>query len=77
MPECQNCGGHVSERYVNVFEPEGVDHPRCCPQCPDLIRRGAHPEPARSSRKSSGGAEYQSGGPLSPAGREPARRRTD
>ncbi|MFC7175343.1 hypothetical protein ACFQL0_22570 [Haloplanus litoreus] len=40
MPECQNCGGHVTERYVRVFAPDGVDEPRVCPRCEDLTRDG-------------------------------------
>ena len=38
--ECLNCGAQVSKRYVDVHEPDGVDRPRCCPECPDLIRDG-------------------------------------
>ena len=37
-PECQNCGSHVDRQYVRVFEPEGEDAPRVCPNCPDLVR---------------------------------------
>lgn len=38
MPECQNCGEHVSERYCRVFTPNDHDEPRVCPQCPDRVR---------------------------------------
>jgi hypothetical protein len=38
--ECQNCGNEVSKRYVDVFEPDGVDQPRVCPDCEDLVRDG-------------------------------------
>jgi|GEM_PF-441531 len=38
MPECQNCGEHVTEQYVAVFAPNGRTHPRCCPSCQDKIR---------------------------------------
>jgi hypothetical protein len=41
MPECANCGAHVTDRYVRVFAPEGSDDPRVCPSCPDLTRDGA------------------------------------
>jgi len=40
MPNCQNCGGHVTDRYVRVFTPEDLDAPRVCPNCPDLTRDG-------------------------------------
>jgi len=43
MPECQNCGAHVTERYARVFTPEGIEHPRACPQCEDMTRGGADP----------------------------------
>jgi hypothetical protein len=39
MPEC-DCGRFVTERYVRVFSPEGVDGVRCCPDC-DVIRDGS------------------------------------
>jgi hypothetical protein len=38
--QCQNCGNEVSKRYVDVFEPDGVDQPRVCPDCEDIIRDG-------------------------------------
>lgn len=38
--ECQNCGSLVTKRYVEVNEPDGVEQPRCCPNCEDLIRDG-------------------------------------
>jgi len=38
MIECANCGGFVSPDYVRVFVPEEVEQPRCCPDCPDMIR---------------------------------------
>mgnify|MGYP000454070192 CR=1 FL=1 len=41
MPQCQNCEAHVTERYVRVFAPDGVDAPRVCPRCEDLTRDGA------------------------------------
>ncbi|MFB6244398.1 MAG: hypothetical protein ABEH80_09875 [Halobaculum sp.] len=40
MPKCQNCGSFVTERYVRVFEPEGITSPRACPHCEDMVRRG-------------------------------------
>lgn len=50
MPECANCGAHVTERYVAVFEPDGVEAPKCCPFCPDLVRDGPDARDARSGR---------------------------
>lgn len=38
MPECQNCGAHVTERYARVFTPTEHDAPRVCPSCEDMIR---------------------------------------
>lgn len=38
MPECQNCGAFVTERYVRVFAPTDLDAPRCCPHCEDMTR---------------------------------------
>lgn len=40
MPECLNCGAHVTENYRRVFAPEGADGPRVCPNCPDKVRDG-------------------------------------
>jgi len=40
MPTCQNCESFVTERYVKVFEPEGIASPRACPHCEDMVRRG-------------------------------------
>lgn len=36
--ECANCGAHVDPQYARVFEAEGQERPRCCPQCPDMTR---------------------------------------
>jgi hypothetical protein len=38
MPECNNCGGFVTEQYVRVFAPEGMDTVRVCPKCPNMVR---------------------------------------
>lgn len=48
---CQNCGGSVSDDYARVFGIEDVDGVRCCPDCPDLIRRNGQIEPPRSTRR--------------------------
>lgn len=52
MPECQNCGAHVSEDYVRVFEPDGVDGAQACPACEDRVRIDGKVREARSSRVS-------------------------
>lgn len=51
MPECQNCGTHVTARYARVFTPEGVNEPRVCPQCPDKLRDGGGVREAKSQRR--------------------------
>lgn len=51
MPECQNCGSFVTEAYVRVFAPDGIDAPRVCPNCQDKIRDGASVREARSKRR--------------------------
>lgn len=38
MPECQNCGNHVTEQYARVFTPDGIKNPRVCPHCEDKTR---------------------------------------
>jgi len=43
MPECQNCGSHVTDQYARVFTPDGVENPRACPRCEDMTRAGAEP----------------------------------
>ncbi|MFB6303331.1 MAG: hypothetical protein ABEH78_10795 [Haloferacaceae archaeon] len=50
MPECQNCGAFVTEAYVRVFAPQGMEHPRVCPSCEDKVRDGADVREARSKR---------------------------
>lgn len=41
VPNCGNCGAHVSRDYVRVWKPEDVDEVRACPNCPDAVRRGS------------------------------------
>lgn len=52
MHQCQNCGSSVTERYVRVFEPQGVDDPRVCPHCDDMIRHGADVRENRNTNQS-------------------------
>jgi len=40
QPTCQNCGNQVTQQYARVFTPEGVEEPRACPDCEDVVRTG-------------------------------------
>jgi hypothetical protein len=51
MPECGNCGSHVTERYVKVFVPDGISKPRACPEC-DKVRDGADVRMRRDGKAS-------------------------
>lgn len=51
MPECQNCGEHVSEQYARVFTPDELENPRVCPFCPDKLREKGDIRDARSPRE--------------------------
>lgn len=51
MPKCQNCGSFVTEQYVRVFAPDGMDNPRACPACPDKVRDGAEVRDAKAVRQ--------------------------
>lgn len=53
MPQCQNCGGHVTKYYARVFTPNDVDEPRVCPNCPDKIRENGKVREARATRETS------------------------
>ncbi|WP_449271512.1 DUF7563 family protein [Halococcus thailandensis] len=50
MPECENCSGFVTEQYVRVFAPEGMETVRACPNCPNMVRSNGDVREARSSR---------------------------
>jgi hypothetical protein len=50
MPECQNCGSFVTPAYARVFTPDGIENPRVCPSCEDMVRDGADVRKARSPR---------------------------
>jgi hypothetical protein len=50
MPHCNNCDAFVTEAYVRVFAPTGMDSVRVCPNCEDKLRDGAEVREARSSR---------------------------
>ena len=50
MPNCQNCGSFVTNRYARVFTPDGVEDPRVCPRCENKLRDGGEVRDARSRR---------------------------
>lgn len=50
MPECQNCESFVTEAYVRVFAPNGMQTVRVCPNCEDKLRERGSIRKARSSR---------------------------
>jgi len=39
LPECRNCGGHVSPDWLRVFFPDEVEEPNVCPACPGYSAR--------------------------------------
>jgi len=51
MPTCNNCGSFVTETYVRVFAPDGMETVRVCPNCEDKLRDGAEIREARSKRQ--------------------------
>jgi hypothetical protein len=51
MPDCRNCGGFVTDRYVQVFAPTGFETVRVCPNCEDKLREGAEVREAHSPRQ--------------------------
>jgi hypothetical protein len=71
-PRCQNCDSFVTPSYARVFTPDGVDNPRCCPNCEDKIRDGADIREARSTRDTGTDASYNDSGPLADSQQEEA-----
>lgn len=53
MAECQNCGAIVTEQYVRVFAPAGMETVRVCPECPDMVREGGDVREAKAPRQQS------------------------
>ena len=51
MSECLNCGAFVTEQYVRVFAPSGMDSVRVCPKCPNMLREKGEVREAKSSRQ--------------------------
>lgn len=41
MPNCGHCDAFVTEQYIRVFAPGGMDTVRVCPDCEDVIRDGS------------------------------------
>jgi NAD-dependent SIR2 family protein deacetylase len=52
MPACKNCEGFVTDQYVRVFAPAGMDDVRVCPNCEDKLREGAEIREAHAPRQS-------------------------
>jgi len=50
MPDCQNCGHHVSSDYVRVFAQPDADEVYCCPWCDTAIRRNGQLGEAKTER---------------------------
>lgn len=51
MPHCRNCESFVTEQYVRVFAPTGMNHVRVCPSCEDKLRDGAEVRKAQAPRQ--------------------------
>ncbi|WP_449404671.1 DUF7563 family protein [Halococcus hamelinensis] len=51
MPNCDNCDAFVTQQYVRVFAPTGMDTVRVCPDCPDMLRDGSDVREAKSKRR--------------------------
>jgi NAD-dependent SIR2 family protein deacetylase len=51
MADCENCGAFVTEQYVRVFAPTGMETVRVCPSCPGMVREGGDVREAKSPRQ--------------------------
>jgi RNA polymerase subunit RPABC4/transcription elongation factor Spt4 len=51
MPACKNCGAFVTEAYVQVFAPSGLETVRICPYCEDKVREGAEVRASHAPRR--------------------------
>jgi NAD-dependent SIR2 family protein deacetylase len=51
MARCRNCEAFVTDNYVRVFAPQGMETVRVCPNCEDKLRDGADVREARSTRQ--------------------------
>lgn len=51
MPHCRNCDGFVTDAYVRVFAPPGMDTVRVCPTCEDMVREAANVREAKAPRR--------------------------
>jgi len=40
MPECNNCGGFVTDQYARVFAPSEIHGVRVCPNRKNKLRSG-------------------------------------
>lgn len=55
MSDCENCGEFVTDQYVRVFAPTGMDTVRVCPNCEDKLRDGGEVREAQSPRHTHNG----------------------
>jgi NAD-dependent SIR2 family protein deacetylase len=55
VSRCQHCDGFVTEQYVRVFAPTGMNTVRVCPNCEDKLRDGAEVREAHSPRQTNNG----------------------
>ncbi|WP_449404674.1 DUF7563 family protein [Halococcus hamelinensis] len=51
MPNCENCDGFVTQQYVRVFAPTGMDTVQICPDCLDMLWDGGDVREAKSKRR--------------------------
>ena len=51
MAHCGNCNEFVTDAYVRVFAPPGMDTVRVCPSCEDMVREGAEVREAKAPRR--------------------------
>ena len=51
MAHCRNCGEFVTDAYIRVFAPPGMETVRVCPNCEDMVREGADVREAKVPRR--------------------------
>ena len=54
MPDCENCGGWVTDQYARVFSPPETHGVRVCPNCEDKLREKGQVREAHSTRHANG-----------------------
>jgi hypothetical protein len=50
MPHYGNCEEFITDAYVRVFSPPGMNTVRVCPGCENLVREGADVGEAKAPR---------------------------